>query len=260
MRVIMKKILLSTAFAAVLLTPVAAESFSGMFAGAKGAVLIFNRCNLPDLTKETLDVAGKDYGGFAFNGFNAGAELGYSFRFANNFALGLSLGGGYKHHTIKEARDTEEGEGKKVLGLDVMTSGFAAEARVRLGFVFSRFHIYLNPGLEVGMSNPEFTVSYQENGEGDTKVNKTHKITYANDKGPDWKDRLSFVIGLNAEYAITQTVYLGAGIGGRYGFGDVKTVKDSFDDATKAVSSVITDAAYKNALGIDVNVSIGASF
>lgn len=256
MRVIMKKILLSTAFTAALLAPVAAESFSGMFAGAKGAVLFFNRSTLPDLTKPALDVAGKDYGGFDFNGFNAGAELGYSFRFANNFALGLSLGGGYKHHTIKEARDTEAGDGKKVLGLDVLTSGFAADARVRLGVVFSRFHVYLNPGLEFGMTNPELTVYYKD--EGDKEA--TYKIDYATDKGPDWKDRLSFVIGLNVEYAITQTVYLGGSVGVRYGFGDVKTLKESFSDETKSKSTVITDAAYTNQLGVDVSVLVGASF
>lgn len=256
----MKKILLSSALTATLLSPVAAESFSGMFLGAKGSVLLFNKGTLPDLTKQPLDIAGKDYGGFGFNGFNGGAELGYAFRFANNFAMGLSVGGAYKHHTIKEARDTEAGEGKKVLGLDAITSGFAVDVRARLGVVFSRFHVYLNPGIEFGMSNPEFTVSYLEHGEGDKTTEKTHKITYAEDKGPDWKDRMSFVIGLNVEYAITQTIFLGGGVGFRCGFAEVKPTKESFSDATKEKADVISDLAYKNPIGVDISVLAGASF
>lgn len=259
----MKKILLSTALTATLLSPLAAESFSGMFAGAKGSILLFNKGTLPNLAKDKLDgVNPKEYGGFGFNGGYGGAELGYSFRFANNFALGFSLGGGYKHQTIKEARDTTApvaGTDEKKLGLDFITSGFSAEARLRLGLVFSRFHVYLNPGMELGMTNPELTVYYQEKVEGDKKVDKTHKITYATDKGPDWKDRLSFVVGLNVEYAVTQTMFVGGGIGFRYSLADVKDQKDNFSAETAKVDAV-TDIAYKNPMGVDVGVVVGASF
>lgn len=257
----MKKILLSTALTAVLLSPLAAESFSGMFAGAKGSILLFNKGGLSDLTKAALDKDTKDYGGFGFNGGYGGAELGYSFRFANNFAMGFSLGGGYKHNTIKEARDTTEpaaGTDKKLLGLDFITSGFSAEARLRLGVIFSRFHVYLNPGMELGMTNPELTVYYK--GAGDNAKDENHKITYAVDKGPDWKDRLSFVVGLNVEYAVTQTMFVGGGIGFRYGLADVKDQKGNFSEATTAKADVVTDIAYKNPIGVDVGVVIGASF
>ncbi|QOL19948.1 DUF3575 domain-containing protein [Candidatus Bodocaedibacter vickermanii] len=257
----MKKILLSTALTAVLLSPLAAESFSGMFAGAKGSVLFFNKGALSDLTKTALDKDTKDYGGFGFNGGYGGAELGYSFRFANNFAMGLSVGGGYKHHTLKEARDTTEpaeGTAKKNLGLDFITSGFAADARVRLGVIFSRFHVYFNPGMELGMTNPELTVSYK--GAGDNAKDETHKVTYATDKGPDWKDRLSFVIGLNVEYAVTQTMFVGGGVGFRYSLADVKDQKDNFSAETKAKTDAVTDIAYKNPMGLDVGVVVGASF
>lgn len=254
----MKKILLSTALTAVLLSPIAAESFSGMFAGAKGSILLFNKSALPDLTKNALDVATKDYGGFGFNGGYGGAELGYSFRFANNFAMGFSLGCGYKHQTIKEARDTEAGADKKALGLDFVTSGFAADARVRLGLVYSRFHIYFNPGMELGMTNPELTVSYK--GTGDNAKDETHKVTYATDKGPDWKDRLSFVLGLNVEYAVTQTMFVGGGVGFRYSLADVKDQKDNFSAETKAKADAVANIAYKNPMGVDIGVVVGASF
>ncbi|MDP3936138.1 MAG: DUF3575 domain-containing protein, partial [Alphaproteobacteria bacterium] len=115
----MKKILLSTALSAALLSPLAAESFSGVFAGAKGSFLLFNKSALSDLAKTPLGKDKKDYGGFGFNGGYGGVELGYSFRFANNFAMGFSLGGGYKHNTIKEARDTTDpaaGTDKKIFG------------------------------------------------------------------------------------------------------------------------------------------------
>lgn len=257
----MKKILLSTALTAALLSPVAAESFSGMFAGAKGSVLLYNKGGLSDLTKNALDVTTKDYGGFGFNGGYGGVELGYSFRFANNFALGFSLGGGYKHQTIKETRDTTApaaGTDEKKLGLDFITSGFAAEARARLGLVYSRFHVYFNPGVEVGMSNPELTVYYK--GAGDNAKDESHKITYATDKGPDWKDRLSFVVGLNVEYAVTQTMFVGGGIGFRYSFADVKDQKDNFSAETKAKANAVTDIGYKNPMGVDLSVIVGASF
>jgi opacity protein-like surface antigen len=253
----MKKLLLSSVVLTVMLSPVAAESFSGMFVAGKGSVLLFNKATLPDLTKDTLGVDDpKEYGGFGFNGWNAGAELGYSFRFANNFVIGLSVGGGYKHHTLKEARDKETTEGKKKLGLDFITSGLAADARLRLGMAFGRFHIYLNPGLELGMSNPELTVAYKGAGDKD----ETHKITYATDKGPEWKERLSFVIGLNVEYAVTQTMFLGGGVGYRYSFAEVKSMKDNFSDDTKAKSSVVGDISYKNPMGLEFGVIVGASF
>jgi opacity protein-like surface antigen len=254
----MKKILLSTALTAAMLSPVAAESFSGMFAGAKGSILLFNKGGLSDLTKTPLDKDTKDYGGFGFNGGYGGVELGYAFRFANNFAMGFSLGGGYKHSTIKEARDTEVGADKKALGLDFITSGFSTEARLRLGLIFSRFHVYLNPGMELGMSNPELTVYYK--GAGDNAKDETHKVTYAPDKGPEWKDRLSFVVGLNVEYAVTQTMFVGGGIGFRYGLADVKDQKGNFSTETTAKADVVTDIAYKNPMGVDVGVVIGASF
>lgn len=256
----MKKILLSTALTAAMLSPLAAESFSGMFAGAKGSILVFNKGGLSDLTKTSLNKDTKDYGGFGFNGGSGGAELGYSFRFANNFAMGLSIGGGYKHHTIKEARDTEAGADKKALGLDFITSSFIADARVRLGVIFSRFHVYFNPGMELGMADPELTVSYTYKDAGDTLKEGTHKITYATDKGPDWKDRLSFVVGLNVEYAVTQTMFVGGGLGFRYSLADVKEQKDNFSTETKAKTEAVTDIAYKNPFGLDVGVVVGASF
>lgn len=255
----MKKILLSSIVAATALTSVAAESFSGMFAGAKGSVLFFHKGALPDLTKNQLDTPPKDYGGFGFNGFSGGAELGYSFRFANNFVMGLSLGGGYKHHTIKEARDTEASEDKKALGLDVVTSGLTAEVRPRLGMVFKRFHIYLNPGVELSMVNPELTAKYK--GDGDKEASL--KVTYATDKEPDWKQRLSFVMGLNVEYALTQTMFIGGGVGFRYSFADVKDQKANFsDDTNKAngVVNVINDITYKSPYGVEAGIIVGASF
>lgn len=258
----MKKILLSTALTAALLSPLAAESFSGMFSGANGSVLLFNKGGFSDLTKAALAKDTKDYGGFGFNGGYGGIELGYSFRFANNFAMGFSLGGGYKHNTIKEARDITDpaaGTDKKIFGFDSVTSGFAANARVRLGLVYSRFHIYLNPGMELGMTNPEITVHYQEKVEGDKTVDKTHKITYATDKDPDWKDRLSFVVGLNVEYAVTQTMFVGGNIGFRYGLADVHDQKDNFSEATAKVTEV-ADFAYKNPISLDLGVVVGASF
>ncbi len=254
----MKKILLSSVIAAAALTPVAAESFSGMFTAAKGSIFFFHNGALPDLTKDKLDTATKDYGSFGFNGGAGGVELGYSFRFANNFVMGLSLGGGYKHHTIKEARDTEAGTDKKLLGLDFVTSGLAAEARARFGMVFKRFHIYLNPGVELSMANPELTLNYK--GEGDKEASL--KITYATDKAPDWKQRLSFVMGLNVEYALTQTMFVGGGIGFRYGFADVKDLKANFSDETNKanVDGKLTDIAYKSPYGAEAGIVVGASF
>jgi opacity protein-like surface antigen len=253
----MKKILLSSVVLSTMLSPIAAESFSGVFVAGKGSVLLMHKGTLPNLTKNTLVADdSKDYGGFGFNGGAGGAELGYSFRFANNFVIGLSLGGGYKHHTIKEAKDTEAGVDKKQLGLDFITSGLVADARLRLGMAFGRFHVYLNPGIELAMSNPELTVTYKGAGDKD----ETHKITYATDKGPEWKERLSLVVGLNAEYALTQTMFLGGGVGFRYSFADVKNVKDSFSDETKAKASVVGDIAYKNPYGVELGVVVGASF
>lgn len=254
----MKKILLSSAVMTSMLAPIAAESFSGVFVAGKGSVLLMHKGTLSDLTQTPLTDANpkEGYGGFGFNGGAGGAELGYSFRFANNFVAGVSLGGGYKHHTIKEARDTEAGPDKKQSGLDFITSGLMAEARLRLGMAFGRFHVYLNPGMELAMTNPEITVTYK--GSGDK--NETHKITYAADKEPDWKQRLSFVVGLNVEYAFTQTMFLGGGVGFRYSFADVKNMKDAFSDETKAKSSAISDIAYKNPFGLEVGIVVGASF
>lgn len=257
----MKKALLSAVAITALLSPVAAESFSGIFVAGKGAVLLLNKATLPDLSKEALNSdATKEYGGFGFKGGSGSAVLGWSYRFANNFVLGLSVGGGYNHHSIKETRDTAAAsgntDGKNFLGLDFVNSGLMAEARLRLGLVFGRFHVYLNPGIEMGMANPELTVHYK--GDGDKEVN--HKITYATDKGPEWKERLSFVVGLNTEYAVTQTVFVGGNIGFRYGFADVKNIAANFSDETKAVSSVVKDIAYKNPIGLEVGVTVGASF
>jgi hypothetical protein len=109
--------------------------------------------------------------------------------------------------------------------------------------------------MEVGMNNPELTVHYQADGK-----EATHKVTYATDKEPTWKDRLSFVMGLNVEYAVTQTIYLGGGIGFRYSFAEVKDQKDNFSAETKAASAAVTDIAYKNPIGMDVGVIVGASF
>lgn len=256
----MKKILLSTVIAAAALSPVAAESFSGIFAGAKGSILFFHKGDLPDLTKEKLNKETKSYGGFGFKGFSGGAELGYSFRFANNFVMGASLGGGYKHHSIKEERDTETGNDKKKLGLDFVASGFAAEARLRLGMVYKRFHIYLNPGIELAMTDPELTVKYN----GADNKEATHKITFAKEKGPDWKERMSLVMGLNVEYALTQTIFLGGGIGFRYAFTDVKDQAANFSEETKKIvddaNGVITDIAYKSPYGVEATFVVGASF
>jgi opacity protein-like surface antigen len=256
----MKNILLSSAIAAAALTPVTAESFSGMFAAGKGSVLIYNKSDLSDLTKDTLDKELKSYGGFGLKGFAGGVELGYSFRFANNFIIGASLGGAYNHHSIKEESDKEAGNDKKKLGLDFVSSGLVAEARLRLGMAYKRFHVYVNPGIELAMSNPELTVKYK----GADGKEASHKITFAKDKGPEWKERLSFVMGLNAEYALTQTMFVGGGIGIRYGFSDVKDQKANFsEDTLKVVNeadSKIADIGYKSPFGVEINLIVGASF
>lgn len=264
---IMKKILLSSALAVTLLCPVAAESFSGVFLGGKGSLAFLNKGSLPDLSKKPLTSSDpKEYGGFGLNGLIGMAELGYSFRFANNFALGLSGGFGYKHYSVAEAADTDTSkeEAKKV-GLTFATSTLSTEARLRLGMVFRRFHVYLNPGLELDMANPELTVNYTTEKEDGKKEEKSHKIIYAADKGPDWKERLSFVIGLNGEYALTRTVFAGVGIGFRYSFADVKDMKDNFAEISNAdrkteVEGVMTDIAYKNPIRIEASLIVGASF
>jgi opacity protein-like surface antigen len=255
----MKKILLSSVIAAAALTPVAAGSFSGMFTAAKGSILIFHKGALPDLTKNQLDTTTKDYSSFGFNGGAGGVEFGYSFRFVNNFVMGLSLGCGYKHHTITEARDTEAGTDKKALGLEFVTSGLTAEARARFGMVYKRFHIYLNPGVELSMANPELTVNYKGDGDKDTSL----KITYAADKAPDWKQRLSFVLSLNVEYALTQTMFVGGGVGYRYSFADVKDQKANFSEDTNKsneTAKIVNDIAYKNPYGVEAGIVVGANF
>lgn len=259
----MKKTLLISAFATFLVSPISGESFSGVFSSGKGSVLLFNKGTLPDLSKDALNAdVTKDYGGFGLNGGFGGVELGYSFRFANNFVLGASVGGGYKHNVIKEARDTAatsgNTDGKNYLGLDFVNSGLAAEARLRLGMAFGRFHVYLNPGMELAMTNPELTVHYK----GEEDKDSSHKVTYLTDKEPEWKERLSFVVGLNVEYAVSQTVFIGGNVGFRYGFADVKNISANFSETSKseAVAKVVKDVAYKNPIGVELGVIVGASF
>jgi hypothetical protein len=252
----MKKLLLSSALIAsniFSLSTTHAESFSGFFLMGKGAAIIYNKASLPDLSQTNFgDGELKEYGGFGINGVSATASLGYSLRFANNFVLGASFGGGYKHASIKEARDTAA---EKQLGVDFVTSTGTLEGRARLGMAFGRFHVFLDPGLEIELSNPEVTVHYNNSTKDESK-----KIKLATDKGPEWKERVSFVMGLNSEYAITQTVFIGGRIGVTYSFGDVKNQKEAFDTETMKDVSRITNLAYKSQLGLEIGVYGGATF
>lgn len=251
----MKKILLSTALAASTLVSTHAESFSGFFVAGKGAFLFFSKATLPNLSKNDLTADTKDYGGFGAYGGSLGAELGYSFRFSNNFVAGVSLGGGYLHQAIKEAMNTETGEDQRRIGLDFINSSLYTEARLRLGMVFRRFHVFLNPGLSYNFKNPELTVNYAEDG----GVKQSKKIDYKSDKEPEWKERLGFVVNLNVEYALTQTVFVGGSLGFRYDFTDVKNMSDAVSDAIRATGRV-QDVVYSHPYGIEVGVSVGASF
>lgn len=255
--VMMKKLLLSTVLAASVLSTPHAESFSGFYVAGKGAFLFLNKASLPDLSKNDLNSdATKDYGDFGAHGASGGAELGYSFRFANNFVIGASLGGGYTHSSIKEAINTEAGEDRNRIGLDFINSSLYTEARLRLGMVFRRFHVFLNPGLSLNYKNPELTFySLKDDGGKADPV----KLTYKTDKEPDWKERLGFVVSLNVEYAVTQTVFVGGNIGFRYEFADVKNMADALTDDVKT-NGHIKDIAYKNPYGMEIGISAGASF
>ncbi len=252
----MKKILLSTVLAVSALTSIHAESFSGFFAAGKGSFLFLNKAKLQKLSENVLDGdATKDYGDFGAHGGLGGAELGYSFRFANNFVIGASLGGGYVHSSIKEEINTDEGADRNRIGLDFVNSSIYTEARLRFGMVFRRFHVFLNPGFSLEANNPELTV--HSTGDGGKK--ESVKVQYKDDKEPDWKERLSFAISLNTEYAVTQTVFVGGFVGFRYGFADVKNMADNITDEVSANNS-IKDVAYKNSYGMEVGVVVGASF
>lgn len=257
----MKKTLLATALlscAAFSTTTSQAESFSGFFLMGKGNAIIYNKGSLPDLSQTSFgDGDLKEYGGFGIKGASGSACVGYSMRFANNFVLGASVGAGYEHSSIKEAIDTEA---SKQLGVDFVTSTATAELRARIGMASGRFHIFLDPGMKINFSNPEVTVHYKEGSKDQSK-----KIAFATDKGPNWQDRLAFSMGLNAEYALTQSVFLGGRIGITRSFADVKDQKENFDtDAMKDSSgnpiSAVSNLAYKHMLGLEIGLYGGATF
>lgn len=260
----MKKILLSTALAALTVSAVSAEAFSGVIAGFRGSVLGFHKGAFSNLTKASvaadtnvvsLDKESADYGGFGFNGAAGLIDLGYSYRFSNNFVFGVTGSAGYRHHTINEARDTST-DGKKI-GMDFVQSSLTFEGRLRLGAAFGRFHIFVNPGVALDYANPELT--FRTKAAKDGAEDDSKKVTWATDKEPGLKERVSFVMGLNVEYAMTQTIAVGGSVGCRVSFAEVK-LKDLSEETKKVVTGGEDILGYKSPWGIEAGLHVTASF
>jgi hypothetical protein len=267
----MKKVLLSTAALAAMISVSSAESFNGFFLGSKGGVSLWNASGKTLGAKAKadgayiFDVEGIDATGFGFNGFSALVNAGYSFRMQGGFVIGAEVGAGYLSNGLtvdrvdKKATDIKKDD--LVLGSKFDISGFGLEARVRIGYAFNRMHIFLDPGLATVFGAPKFELKTPNAAD----VTKTDVIS-AEAADASFIAKSAFVVGLNAHYAVTQNVFFGGGVGIRMSFANFENLNGEDQAKMDKMASTVGTTADKakdfvsGPLSLEANLAVGMSF
>lgn len=272
----MKKVLLSTAAAAGLLSVASAEIGSGFFVGLKGGMNIFNIGGKGVGVKASEDKSANpandfalDLGGFGVKGWNVGVETGYSYRTQGGFTIGGALFAGYNNNVFGTVADldgktTADIKKDDVLGSSVFDlSGFDAQLRVRIGYAFSKFHIFLDPGFATTFSNPKSGIaSIGVNGD---KLKKTD-ATFAEIKDTTFMSKSAFVAALNFNHGITPSMYYGVSVGVRMNFADAKGLNNGKDvtaadlPAGAPATSLEASKGITAPMGLEVGLTFGANF
>jgi hypothetical protein len=256
----MKKVLLSTAAAAGLLSVASAEIGSGFFVGLKGGMNIFNLGGKASGAKASSDKstdaanADIDLAGFGLKGWNVGVEGGYSYRTQGGFTIGASLFAGYNNNVVsglasldgKKLDDVKKDDVLSTNSIDL--SGFDAQLRVRIGYAFSKFHIFINPGFATTFATPK---------SADVSID-TSKETFAKKDGTStdlsdatFMSKSAFISALNFNHAITPTMYYGISVGGRMNFAKGENLYKTPTDAQKKFEAPI---------GLEIGLTFGANF